>query len=63
MVKPVTAQDIAGWDADLRALTDGLSSMFNRPEPKATFGLMVRALLADVPKKNSWGLDTLVPRL
>jgi hypothetical protein len=30
--------------------------MFNRPEPKVTFGLMVRALLADVPKKNSWGL-------
>jgi hypothetical protein len=30
--------------------------MFNRPEPRVTFGLMVRALLADVPKKNSWGL-------
>jgi SRSO17 transposase len=56
MVKPVTALDIAGWDADLRALTDGLGSLFNRPEPKVTFGLMVRALLADVPKKNSWGL-------
>jgi SRSO17 transposase len=56
MVTPVTALDIAGWDAGLRALTDGLGSLFNRPEPKATFGLMVRALLADVPKKNSWGL-------
>ena len=53
MVKPVTAQDIAGWDADLRALTDGLDSLFHRPEPRATFGLMVRALLAGVPKKNS----------
>jgi hypothetical protein len=47
---------LAGWDADLRALTDGLGSLFHRPEPKAMFGLMVRALLADVPKKNSWGL-------
>jgi SRSO17 transposase len=56
MVKPVTALDIAGWDADLRALTDGLGSLFNRPEPRVTFGLMVRALLADVPKKNSWAL-------
>jgi hypothetical protein len=30
-------------------------------DPKATFGLMVRALLADVPKKNSWGLAEHVP--
>jgi hypothetical protein len=30
--------------------------MVTRPEPKKTFGLMLRALLADVPKKNSWGL-------
>ena len=30
--------------------------MFNRPEPRVTFGRMMRALLADVPKKNSWGL-------
>ncbi|WP_202971024.1 IS701 family transposase [Saccharothrix sp. ALI-22-I] len=52
----MTVQDIAGWDADLQALTEGLGWMFNRPEPKVTFGLMVRALLADVPKKNSWGL-------
>jgi SRSO17 transposase len=56
MGEAVTVQDITDWDADLRALTDGLGWMFNRPEPKVTFGLMVRALLADVPKKNSWGL-------
>jgi SRSO17 transposase len=37
-------------------MTDRLSWMFNRPEPKKTFGLMLRALLAGVPKKNSWGL-------
>jgi SRSO17 transposase len=55
-VELVTAWDIAAWDADLQTLTDRLSWMFNRPEPKKTFALMLRALLADVPKKNSWGL-------
>jgi len=55
-VEQVTAQDITAWDADLQTLTDRLSGMFTRPEPKKTFGLMLRALLADVPKKNSWGL-------
>jgi hypothetical protein len=55
-VEQVTAQDITTWDADLQTLTDRLSWLFNRPEPKKTFGLMLRALLADVPKKNSWGL-------
>lgn len=56
MVKVVTVEDIAGWDASLQELTGGLGWLFNRPEPRVTFGLMVRALLADVPKKNSWGL-------
>jgi SRSO17 transposase len=56
MVEVVTVEDIAGWDADLSALTAGLGWLFNRPEPKVTLGRMVRALLADVPKKNSWGL-------
>lgn len=55
-MEQVTAQDITAWDADLQTLTEGLSWMFNRPEPKKTFGLLLRALLADVPKKNSWGL-------
>jgi SRSO17 transposase len=52
----VTAKDISAWDADLRTLTDGLGWLFGRPEPRVTLGLMVRGLLADVPKKNSWGL-------
>jgi SRSO17 transposase len=52
----ITVDDIAMWDAGLWSLTDGLGWLFRRPEPKATFGLMVRALLSDVPKKNSWGL-------
>jgi hypothetical protein len=38
-----------------RRLTKGLGWMFKRPEPKVTFGRLVRALLADAPKKNSWG--------
>jgi len=56
MVMPVTVEDLAGWDADLRALTDGLGRLFQRPEPRRVFADFVRALLADVPKKNSWGL-------
>src|SRR2546429_8633896 len=56
MVEIMTVEDIAGWDEDLRALTDGLGWLFNRREPRVTFGLMVRGLLADVLKKNSWGL-------
>jgi SRSO17 transposase len=56
VVETVTVADLAGWDAELRFLTDGLGCLFKRPEPRATFTLMVRALLADVAKKNSWGL-------
>jgi SRSO17 transposase len=56
VVEVVTGEDITGWDADLAELTDGLGWLFNRPEPRVTFGRLVRALLADVPKKNSWGL-------
>ena len=56
MVEIMTVEDIAGWDEDLQALTDGLGWLFNRPEPRVTLGLMVRGLLADVAKKNSWGL-------
>jgi hypothetical protein len=54
MVEIMTVEDIAGWDEDLRALTDGLGSLFNRPEPKVTFGLMVwpwpwKRALAQIP--------------
>jgi hypothetical protein len=55
-MEQVTAQDIIAWDAGLQTLTDRLSWMFNRPEPKDAFGLMLRTLLADIPRKNSWGL-------
>ena len=30
--------------------------MFTRPEPRVTFADLVRGLLADVPRKNSWQL-------
>jgi SRSO17 transposase len=56
MVMPVVVEDLVGWDADLRALTDGVGWLFQRPEPRRVFADFVRALLADVPKKNSWGL-------
>ncbi|WP_371688693.1 transposase [Micromonospora sp. KC207] len=52
----MTAEDLVDWDAEPRFLTDGLGCLFKRPEPRATFTLMVRAMLADVAKKNSWGL-------
>ena len=40
-------RDIDAWGADLSAVTDGLGWLFARPEPKETFGLFVRAMLAD----------------
>jgi hypothetical protein len=33
--------------------------LFNRPEPRVTFGLMVRGLPADVAKKSSWVLPSI----
>ncbi|ABW14007.1 transposase IS4 family protein [Parafrankia sp. EAN1pec] len=56
MVGVVAAEDVVGWERELAASTDGLGGLFNRPEPRRVFGDFVRALLADVPKKNSWGL-------
>ncbi|OHV28744.1 transposase, partial [Parafrankia soli] len=56
MVGVVTARDVAGWERELAALTEGLGWLSNRPEPRRVFADFVRALLADVPKKNSWGL-------
>ncbi|MEO3830382.1 IS701 family transposase [Actinomadura sp. B10D3] len=45
------------WDEALAELTGRVAGpLFRRPEPRATFGDLVRALLADVPRKNSWQL-------
>jgi SRSO17 transposase len=46
-----------GWDEDLRALTERIAGpLFTRPEPRVSFGDLVRGLLADVARKNSWQL-------
>ena len=50
----MTAQTIADWDYELRLLTGGLGWLFARPEPRATFDDLIRGLLADVKRKNSW---------
>jgi SRSO17 transposase len=55
-VTDVTIEDVAGWEADLAALTGGLGKLFARPGPRKTFADMVGGLLADVPRKNSWQL-------
>ena len=57
MVDAITVEDIDGWAADLSALTAGLGWLFARPEPRETFGLIVRAMLAEVGKKNCWGMS------
>ncbi|HET6704321.1 IS701 family transposase [Amycolatopsis sp.] len=45
------------WAEDLDALTSRIAGpLFTRPEPRATFADLVRGLLADVPRKNSWQL-------
>ena len=50
----ISYDQLVGWEADLRLLTERVSeSLFTRPEPRATFTDLVRGLLADVPRKNS----------
>lgn len=52
----VTIEDVSGWGTDLEVLTGGLGWLFARPGPREAFTDMVRGLLADVPRKNSWQL-------
>jgi SRSO17 transposase len=48
---------VVSWDGELAALTERIAGpLFTRPEPRATFGDLVRGLMADVPRKNSWQL-------
>ena len=57
MTCSLTYDLVVSWDAELSALTERIARpMFTRPEPRSTFGDLVRALLADVPRKNSWQL-------
>jgi hypothetical protein len=51
-VDSVTAEDLAACDAQLSAVTAELGALFTRPEPKETFCLLVRGMLAEVAKKN-----------
>ncbi|MFZ3491956.1 IS701 family transposase [Streptomyces sp. 5.8] len=53
----VTAEQIAGWDAELSMLTGSLGRLFNRPEPRVVFAQYVEGLLAELPKKNGWTLS------
>lgn len=57
MVAAVTDEDVEVWDADLAAVIGGLGWLFARPEPRATFGLLVRAMLSDMVRKNCWGMS------
>ena len=51
----VSYDQIMGWDQDLRAVTERIAGpLFTRPEPRVSFGDLVRGLLADVARKNSW---------
>lgn len=56
MIEDVGDADIAGWASDLKEWTDSLGFLFNRPEPRATFGEFISGLLSDAPRKNAWGL-------
>ncbi|GAA0408989.1 hypothetical protein Acor_75360 [Acrocarpospora corrugata] len=48
---------VVSWDAELAALTERIAGpLFTRPEPRATFADLVRGLMAEVPRKNSWQL-------
>ncbi|MGW1616955.1 hypothetical protein ACWCQZ_47810 [Streptomyces sp. NPDC002285] len=50
----MTAEQVAGWDAELSELTGSLGRLFNRPEPRVVFTQYVEGLLAELPKKNGW---------
>jgi len=53
----ISYDHLVGWEADLHLLTERVAdSLFTRPEPRATFADLVRGLMADVPRKNSWQL-------
>ena len=53
----ISYDHLVGWEAELRLLTERVAgSLFTRPEPRATFADLVRGLLADLPRKNSWQL-------
>ncbi|MGJ6970120.1 IS701 family transposase [Streptosporangium sp. G11] len=57
MTCALTYDLVVSWDTELTALTTRIAApLFTRPEPRQSFADLVRALLADVPRKNSWQL-------
>ncbi|WP_425464806.1 IS701 family transposase [Nonomuraea terrae] len=57
MTCALTYDLVVSWDTELTALTTRIAGpLFTRPEPRQAFADLVRALLADVPRKNSWQL-------
>jgi hypothetical protein len=53
----LTYDRVVSWDTEPTALTTRVADpLFTRPEPRQAFTDLVRALLADVPRKNSWQL-------
>ncbi|MEU4534171.1 IS701 family transposase [Streptosporangium sp. NPDC023825] len=57
MTCALTYDLIVSWERELTALTARIAGpLFTRPEPRQAFADLVRALLADVPRKNSWQL-------
>lgn len=54
MACALTYDPVVSWDAELTALTERIAApLFTRPEPRQALADPVRALLADVPHKNS----------
>jgi SRSO17 transposase len=48
---------VVSWGEALAELTERIAGpLFTLPEPGVNFGDLVRGLLADVPRKNSWQL-------
>jgi SRSO17 transposase len=55
---PFSYDLVMSWNAELTALTTRIvGPLFARPEPRASFADLVRGVLADVPRKNSWQLS------
>lgn len=53
----LSCDQVVSWDTELTALVTRITGpLFARPEPRQAFADLVRALLADVPRKNSWQL-------
>ena len=48
--------EAAGWTAETDKLLDRMAARFARVETRRRAGRFVRALLADLPRKNCWSI-------